>query len=83
MCLLFLDLRDPFPDKLSMDRTGCERSELQRFCCKYVLLRRYGSFNGFIVLRRFELLMSAEKFQKLTKMYALSLSKSQRVLVPA
>ena len=21
-------------DKLSMDRIGCERSELQRFCCK-------------------------------------------------
>ena len=44
-----------------MDRTGSEKSELQRFCSKNVSLRRYGSFNGLSVLHHLELLTSAEK----------------------
>ena len=46
-----------------MDRTGYEKSEFQRFCCENVLLRKYGGFNGFIVL---ELLTGTEKLQKLS-----------------
>ena len=58
-----------YPDELSMDGTGCERSELQRFCCKNVSFRRYGSFNGFVVLRHLELLTSTEKAKKLTMLF--------------
>ena len=50
-------------DKLSMDRMGFERSELQGFCCKNILLRRLGSFNGLVELCHL-LLMGAEKLQK-------------------
>ena len=52
-----------YPDELLMDRTGYEKSEFQRFCCENVLLRKYGGFNGFIVL---ELLTGTEKLQKLS-----------------
>ena len=41
-----------------MGEIECERSEVQRFCCKRISLRRYGSFNGLIELRNLELLTS-------------------------
>ena len=44
VCVLPLDLRDStrlcYSDKLSMNGMGCERSELERFCCKNVLWER-------------------------------------------
>ena len=52
-----------------MDRTGCERSGLQRFSCKNVLLRRNVSFNGLIVLCHLEVLTSTEKSKKLTMLF--------------
>ena len=33
-----------------MNGTGFEMAEIQRFCFKNVLLRRYGSFNGLVEL---------------------------------
>ena len=72
MHLISNTTRFKYSDKLSMDGTGYERSELQRFCCKNVLLRRHGSFNGLVVLCHLELLTSA-----------ISLSKSLKDLVPA
>ena len=44
-----------------MDGMGCERSELQRFCCKNMSLRKYGSFNSLVALCHLEFLVSAEK----------------------
>ena len=65
LCVLPLNLRykkNCSPDKLLTNGTGCERSELKRFSCRnVVLLRRYGSFNGLIVLCHLELLTSAER----------------------
>ena len=58
-----------YSDKLSMDETRCDGSELQRFCCKNISLRRYGGFNGLVVLCHLELLTSAEKLQKQTKLF--------------
>ena len=60
--LILLDLRD---DMISLSRlgTGYERPEIQRFYCKNVLLRRYGSCNGLIMLHYLELLISTEKSQ--------------------
>ena len=49
---------EPYSDKLSMDETGSERSEIQRFCCKNVLLRRYGN------LVVFHHLVIADKYRK-------------------
>ena len=48
---------------------GYERSELQIFCCENVSLRRYGSFNGLVVLWHLKSLMSAERSQKLTMLF--------------
>ena len=48
-----------------MHGTRSERPESQRFCCKNVLFKRYGSFNV-LVLCHLELLMNAEKSLKLT-----------------
>ena len=62
-CLISETTRFCNLDKLSMDRTVYERSELQRFCCKIILLRRYGSWPCL------ELLVSAEKLQKLTMLF--------------
>ena len=45
-----------------------------------ILLRKYGSFNGLVVLRHLELLTSAEILQKLTMLFLLL--NSIRVLVP-
>ena len=58
-----------------MDGMGCERSEVQRFCCENILFRRYGNFNGLIVLCHLELLMIAEKSQKVCY-FTLKLTKS-------
>ena len=44
-----------------MDEKGFERSEIQRFYCENVLLRRYGSFNGLIELCHLKLLTNTEK----------------------
>ena len=48
--------------------------------CKNVSLKRYGSFNILVVLHHLKLLTSAEKLQE--PIYAMSLSKSLKVLVP-
>ena len=42
-----------------------ERPESQRFCCKNVSFKRYGSFNV-LMLCHLELLMNEEKLLKLT-----------------
>ena len=62
-----------------MDRVGCERSELQRFCCKNVLLTKYSSFDGLVELyiHHFELCMRAEKSARTND--ATSLSNSLRL----
>ena len=77
--MLPLDLRDyigfRYPDKLSMDRTGYEKSELQR-CCKNVSLRRYCSFDD-LVLCHLELLTSTNSKTN----YAISFSKSLKVIM--
>ena len=52
-----------------MDGMGCEKSEVQRFCCENILFRRYGNFYGLVVLCHLELLMTAEKSQKLTMLF--------------
>ena len=52
LSVLSLDLRDhkiSHSDKLSMNGTGCEKSELHRFFLN-VSLRRYGSFNSLVEL---------------------------------
>ena len=69
MCVCVCDLilettRFCYLDKLSIDRMRCERSELQGFCCKNVSLRRYGSFNGLVVLPYLELLKTTGELQK-------------------
>ena len=43
-----------------MDGMKCEKSEIQRFCCKNVSLRWCGSFNGSIELFHLELLTRNE-----------------------
>ena len=52
------------PDELLMDGMGCDKSELERFCCTDVFLRIYGSFDGLVELCHLELLTSTEKLQK-------------------
>ena len=70
-----------YPNELLMDKSGCERSEIKRFCCKNISLRRYGSFNGFFELYYLELLMSTGKLQQTNN--AISLSNSLILFVPA
>ena len=52
---------------IQMDRTGCERTELHTFCCKNVSLRRYGSFNGLILLH--QLTWTADKCRQIAVTY--------------
>ena len=69
-----------YPAELFDGWKGYEGSELQRFCSKNVSLRRYWSFNVLFVLHHLELLTSTKKITKTN--YAISLSKSLRVVVP-
>ena len=68
-------IRFGYLDELLTDGKGCKMSEVQRFCCKNVSLRRYGSFNSFSVLDHYELLMSTERLQNYV------ISNSPRVLI--
>ena len=55
---------------------GFKKSEIQRFCCKNMSLRRYGSFNGFIELHHLELLRSAKNFKIKQCYFTLELTKT-------
>ena len=80
VCVCVCDLEDY---KISLSRQafdGWNRMCKVRITCTKILLRKYGSFNGLVVLRHLELLTSAEILQKLTMLF--SLLNSMRVLVP-
>ena len=53
-----------YPNKLSMDGMRFEKTEIQNFCFKNVILRRYVNFNSLVELHHLDLLTSTEKLQK-------------------
>ena len=68
VCYRLISEYKDFAIQMSFRWMGWDVKGQNYFCCKNLLLRRYGSFNS-LVLHHFELLMSTEKLQKVTILF--------------